>query len=328
MKVQSQTKSQPAGYNPTVTVLDVPGVTANKPAEVVQPQDKATPAPSTFNKAPETLSAGRGAAQTAFAYAGTVQAAEAIAELPTLLKPIRYTDDELSWRYRSSTRSRVALELKGFTRDWQVHSPADIDDLLGMLTAELVNKYNHAKRDGIQTAEHQRRTAAAAKLAADYQVVANGHIQRHLLNKKFSGAEAQELLNMVADGKTQFARQMAGDGIDIPAIHAALGTDYRTAADAWAEQATASGHCSFSYTPLENPEAPVSASGTSFNMSVQPGGKWILSVWTDSGWYPVQASPAARAAALQERAEIDRMRNIQARMKPYIGEVFADELQY
>ncbi|MBJ2067970.1 hypothetical protein [Serratia odorifera] len=328
MKVQSQTKSQPAGYNPTVTVLDVPGVTANKPAEAVQPQDKATPAPSTLDKAPETISAGRGAVQAAFEHAGTVQAAEAVTDLPTLFTPIRYTDDELSWPYRSSTRSRVALELKGLTRDWQVQSLADLDDLLGMIGAELVNKLNHAKRDGMHTAEQQRRTAAAAKLAADYQVVADGHIQRHLLSEKFSGAEAQELLNMVAEGKTQFARQMAGDGIDIPAIHAALGTDYRTTADAWAGQTTASGHCVFSYKPTDNPEASASVTGTSFNMAVQPGGKWILSVWMDSDWYPIQASPAARAAALQERAEIDRMRNIQACMKPYIGEVFADELQY
>ena len=62
-------------------------------------------------------------------------------------------------------------------------------------------------------------------------------------------------------------------------------------------------------------------------MAVQPGGKWILSVWTDSGWYPIQVSTAARAIALEQREQVNRVRNIQARGKPIIGEVFADELQ-
>ncbi|CAI1721496.1 Uncharacterised protein [Serratia grimesii] len=315
MKVQAPNKTQ------HVTVLDVPGIPSPIPAE--KARDGVTLKQFIPTNTPDALSMDHGAVLAVLEYAGAVQAAESVLDLPEPLQTVQYSAAELSFQYRASAHSRVALDVRDITRDWRVQSLADIDSLLGIIGSELVNRMCRDKRERIQNAERERQNAVTKKIAADYKVVADGYMQLHQLKKKFSATEVQALLDMVTDGKPQFAEQMA-DGIDLQAVHAALGADYRTAADAWAKQAQAPGACTFSL-PLDavvnTPE------GSSFNMAVQPGGKWILNVWTDSGWYPIQASLAAREAALQQREQINRVRNLQARGKPITGEVFADELQ-
>jgi len=303
-----------------VTVLDVPGV-PSPTAEATTP-DGATLKQVMPIDAPEALSMDRGAVTAVLGYAGTVQAAETIRDLPEPLQAVQYPDDELSFQYRTSAHSRVALDVRDITRGWHVQSLADIDSLLGVIGAEMVNKMCRDKRDRILEAGRSARAAAAEKLATDYKLVADGFMQLHALRKRFSEAEVQSLLDMLADGKPNMAAQMAG--VDLTGVLPAVGADYRTAADAWAEQADSPSGCTFSL-PLGNVKN--SPEGSSFNMAVQPGGKWILSVWTDSGWYPIQASTEARVIALEQREQVNRVRNIQARGKPIIGEVFADELQ-
>ncbi|MGQ5835054.1 hypothetical protein ACUNIZ_11700 [Serratia sp. IR-2025] len=318
MNKKSKPTSTGAALNTRVTVLDVPG---NSTPTAAAP-DKAPPKRGMPTNAHEALSMDRGAVTAVLGYAGTVQAAETIQDLPEPLQAAQYSDDELSFQYRTSAHSRVALDVRDITRGWHVQSLADIDSLLGIIGAELVNKMCREKRDRILGAERAARAAAAEKLAADYKSVADGFMHLHALRKRFSEAEVQSLLDMLADGKPNMAAQMAGT--DLTCVLPAVGADYRTAADAWAEQTQVQAGCTFNL-PVRADQT--SYDGTSFNMAVQPGGKWILSVWTDSGWYPIQASTAARTIALEQREQINRVRNIQARGKPILGEVFADELQ-
>lgn len=306
-----------------VTVLPTPDAGIHAAVDVNSTEQTQSPTSQvTGTDASERAHAGRGSVLSALEYASTVDAAEGIQDLPELFKAIDYPADGLSHGYRSTAYGRIRLDLRDITRDWQIHTQNDLDDLLGVIASELVNKMNHQKRHNINRIENNRLQTLADKAAADYKVIADGYIQQYLLRKRFSEPEVQELLQMVADNKLGFVRGIVGSGIDVQAVHASIGTNWKAAADEWANNTTQAGSCSFSTGATDNVD------GTSFILQVRPAGKWILSAWADGSWYPLQASPAALPDALSDRAVIDSIREAQTKPRPVTGDIFMDELQY
>ncbi|MFS7383519.1 hypothetical protein AB6870_15760 [Rahnella inusitata] len=309
--------------NQKVTVLPTPDAVVHAAVDVKSTEQTQSPTSQvTGTDASERARAGRGAVLSALEYASYVDAAESVQGLPELFKAVDYRADELSHSYRSTACSRIRLDLRDITRDWQIHTQNDLDDLLGVVAAELVNKMNHQKRHSINRTENNRLQTLADKAAADYKVIADGYIQQYLLRKRFSEPEVQELLQMVADNKLGFVRSVVGDSIDVQAVRASIGTDWKAAVGEWASTTTQAGACSFSTGATDNVD------GTSFIVQVRPRGKWILSVWSDGAWYPLQASPAALSDALSDRAVIDSIREAQTKPRPVTGDIFMDELQY
>lgn len=305
-----------------VTVLPSPDASQHAGIKPVSKTEVKTDVAAVPQSAHEATHAGRAAVLAALEHARVVDAAEDVQALPEHFKSIDYQQDELSYGYRSTARGRIRLDLRDITRDWQLQTPNDLDDLLGVIAAELVNKMNNQKRYNIQQAERNRLQALADTAASDYKVIADGFIQQYLLRKRFSEPEVQELLQMVADNKLGFVRGIVGSGIDVQAVHASIGTDWKAAANEWANTTTQAGSCSFSTGATDNVD------GTSFILQVRPAGKWILSAWADGSWYPLQASSAAVPDALADRAVIDSTREAQTKPRPITGDIFMDELQY
>ncbi|MNL50741.1 hypothetical protein D3C87_1737800 [compost metagenome] len=98
------------------------------------------------------------------------------------------------------------------------------------------------------------------------------------------------------------------------------GLDWRELADAWADACRLRGSVTF--------EAGKDAAGwSSYNITVAPGAGWVLSVFVDQAWIPLEASAAGKARAIANREQVLLARSQAAKPAPYLGAVFADKLR-
>lgn len=152
-------------------------------------------------------------------------------------------------------------------------------------------------------------------LTAALGEVAAVHAAEHL-----SAAEFQFLLELVDTDRAGMAQNLAGPGVDVPALVKGRGLNWRELASAWADACGSRGAVTF--------EAGKNAAGwSSYSITVAPDAGWVLSVFTDQAWIPLEASAAGKARALSEREQVMLARSQAAKPAPYLGTVFADKLR-
>lgn len=145
--------------------------------------------------------------------------------------------------------------------------------------------------------------------------VAAVHAAEHLTQ-----AEFQFLLELVDGDRAGMAQNLAGPSVDVPALVRGRGLNWRDLADAWADACGTRGNVTF--------KAGKNAAGwTSYNITVEPGAGWVLSVFVDQAWISLEASTAGKARAIAEREQVFRARSQSAKPAPYLGAVFADKLR-
>ncbi|MGB6215351.1 hypothetical protein [Pseudomonas mandelii] len=145
--------------------------------------------------------------------------------------------------------------------------------------------------------------------------VAAVHAAAHL-----TAAEFQFLLELVDTDRAGMAQNLAGPGVDVPALVKGRALDWRELAGAWADACGTRGNVTF--------EAGKNAAGwSSYSITVAPGAGWVLSVFVDQAWIPLEASAAGKARAIAEREQVMLARSQSARPAPYLGTVFADKLR-
>ena len=145
--------------------------------------------------------------------------------------------------------------------------------------------------------------------------VAAVHAAEHLTQ-----AEFQFLLELVDGDRAGMAQNLAGPSVDVPALVKGRGLDWRELAGAWADACGTRGNVTF--------EAGKNAAGwSSYNITVVPDAGWVLSVFVDQAWIPLEASTAGKARAIAEREQVMLARSQAAKPAPYLGTVFADKLR-
>lgn len=135
-----------------------------------------------------------------------------------------------------------------------------------------------------------------------------------------SAAEFKFLLELVDTDRASMAQNLAGPSVDVPALVKGRALDWRALADAWADACGTRGSVTF--------EAGKNAAGwSSYSITVAPGAGWVLSVFVDQAWIPLEASEAGKARALYDREQVMLARSQSAKPAPYLGTVFADKLR-
>ena len=170
-----------------------------------------------------------------------------------------------------------------------------------------------------------RERTAAAEVHKDWQsrlqVAAVGELAAIDASKSLSAAEFKFLLELVDTDRAGMTQNLAGPGVNVPALVAGRGKDWRAIADAWAGACKSRGTVTFE-------GHGTATTGASYNVEVQPGRGWVLSKYVGQIWMPVEACTAGQDRAIEDRRRIARECSQAARLAPAVtGGGFADKLQ-
>lgn len=263
------------------------------------------------------------------ALAESVQTAQSTSDLPDLPVEPRAVpaDEDVSYRLRHngtelSELLRKAAGIAGHSgsadgRAGYMQSVQDIQYACRVFAAHAVRAFILNKRRDLYAAEQ----AAAEAIHKDWQdrvlAAVTGEVAAYRAGEGLNKEEFQHLLGYVDTGMLNIAQRLAGPDVDVQALAAGRGSDWRALALEWSAAAKTYGHVTFS----DGNRCAATKPPVSYGLRVLPAVGWILSVWTDNGWYPIQSSPEAREQAVAER-EYAR-----AGMKhqPFAGVVFADD---
>lgn len=201
-----------------------------------------------------------------------------------------------------------------------IKTAEDLRYALRVFASHGVNSLNGNRyRDLLERERAAAETAGAEwtdkVLTAVQGEVAAVHAAAHL-----TAAEFKFLLELVDTDRASMAQNLAGPSVDVPALVKGRGLDWRELADAWADACRLRGSVTF--------EAGKDAAGwSSYNITVTPGAGWVLSVFVDQAWIPLEASAAGKARAIANREQVLLARSQAAKPAPYLGAVFADKLR-
>lgn len=169
-----------------------------------------------------------------------------------------------------------------------------------------------------------RERAAADEVHKNWQgrlkVAAVGELAAIDASGSLSAAEFKFLLELVDTDRSGMAQNLAGPGVNVPALVAGRGKDWRTIADAWAGECKSRGTVSFE-------GVGTATAGCSYNLEVQPGDGWVLSQYIGQIWVPVEACIAGQERAIEGRRRIARDCAREGRPIPRVAGGFADKLQ-
>ena len=199
-------------------------------------------------------------------------------------------------------------------------TPDDLRYAMRVFAAHAVNSLIGNRRDELFSREAQ----AANSVHTDWQekvlAAAKGEVAAIQASGKLSPEEFTFLLELVDGNKAGMAQNLAGPDVDVPALVAGRGTNWRSIADAWAGECKSRGTITF--------EANNDAAGPrSFCIEVQPGAGWVLLTHVDQQWIPLEASADGLSRAISTREQAMRIRNDSAKPAPYFGVVFKDALR-
>jgi hypothetical protein len=201
-----------------------------------------------------------------------------------------------------------------------IKTPDDLRYALRVFAAHAVNSLiGNRYRDLLVRNREAAETAGSEwtdkVLTAVLGEVAAVHAAEHLTSTEF-----QFLLELVDTDRAGMAQNLAGQSVDVSALAKGRGLNWRELAGAWADACGSRGSVTF--------EAGKNAAGwSSYNITVAPGAGWVLSVFVDQAWIPLEASSAGKARAIAEREQVMLARSQAARPAPYLGTVFADKLR-
>ncbi|MBB3273442.1 hypothetical protein FHW75_004653 [Pseudomonas sp. OG7] len=200
---------------------------------------------------------------------------------------------------------KTADDLRYSLRVFAAHA---VDSLIGNRFRNLMTQERLAAEEAHTEWQGNVLTAVQGEVAA---IQAAGQL---------TGEEFKFLLELVDSNRCGMAQNLAGDKVDVSALAKGRGTDWRALADAWAGACRTRGAVTF--------EAGKNAAGwCSYSLDVQPDEGWVLSVYVDQQWLPIQASEKGKARAIAARAHVMLTRSEAAKPAPYTGVVFADELR-
>ena len=169
-----------------------------------------------------------------------------------------------------------------------------------------------------------RERAAADEVHKNWQgrlkVAAVGELAAIDASGSLSAAEFKFLLELVDTDRSGMAQNLAGPGVNVPALVAGRGKDWRAIADAWAGECKSRGTVSFE-------GVGTATAGCSYNLEVQPGDGWVLSQYIGQIWVPVEACVAGQERAIEGRRRIARDCAREGRPIPRVAGGFADKLQ-
>lgn len=209
-----------------------------------------------------------------------------------------------------------------------IRTEEDLRWCLRVLAAHSLNSMigNHHRR----LLEQDSAKAQAAEQYDTAEIIAaiKGEAVALEASKALLSAEFEMVMQHVRDGHIRIAQNLAGSDIDVPALAAGHGKDWRALAAEWAGKVGARSTATFSVPT--GARAAVSgdaaAGSVSYLIEVQPGEGWVLSQWNDGAWTPVQASADATDRAGATRAAVSAIRRSAAKpVLPILG-VFRDEL--
>jgi len=169
-----------------------------------------------------------------------------------------------------------------------------------------------------------RERSAAAEVHTVWQdrlkVAAVGELAAIDASNSLSAAEFKFLLELVDTDRAGMAQNLAGPGVNVPALVAGRGKDWRAIADAWAGECKSRGTVSFE-------GVGTATAGCSYNLEVQPGDGWVLSQYIGQIWVPVEACVAGQERAIEDRRRIARDCAREGRPVPRVVGGVADKLQ-
>lgn len=258
------------------------------------------------------------------AKADAIAAADSVADLPSraprivgvpasenVSSNLRANGAQLSDALRLAVRAGVGEPIK---------TPEDLRYALRVFAAHALNSLIGNRWDVL--AERERTAAASTHDAWKGRVLAamQGEVAAVQAREYLNVDEFKYLLELVDSNRAGMAQNLAGPKVDVPALVAGRSQDWRALADEWAEACASRGTVTL--------ETGKDAAGwCSYNLTVQPGAGWVLSVYVDQQWIPLEASAAGVARAVAARQEVMSIRAQAAKPAPYLGAVFADKLR-
>lgn len=254
------------------------------------------------------------------AQARTVQGAAVVADLPrrtaritgvpageTVSPLLRANGGRLSEALRASAGEHIKSvdDLEYALRVFAAHA---LHSLIGNRFRELALRERTAAETIHTDWQDRLRVAGVGELAA---IDAAEHL---------SSEEFQFLLELVDSNRCGMAQNLAGIAVNVPALVAGRGTDWRVIADEWAGACKSRGTVTF--------EGPGTATaGSSYSVEVQPGQGWVLSKYVGQSWVPVEACAIGQERAIEDRRRIARECAHAARPAPVIVGGFTDKLR-
>lgn len=214
-------------------------------------------------------------------------------------------------RLSDSIREVVAENIK--TAD-------DLRYALRVFAAHAVNSLRLNRHGVLAQREYERGDNVHLNWQKRISTAVIGEVAAIQAGKHLSPEEFQYLLELVDSNRSGMAQNLAGPDVDVSAMAAGRGTDWRALADEWAEACSSRGTVTFE-------AGKKTTDWTSYNIEVQPGAGWVLSVYAESHWVPIESSPAGIERAVASRKQVMLARSQSALPFPYLGSVFRDALR-
>ncbi|UQW70998.1 hypothetical protein [Pseudomonas avellanae] len=258
------------------------------------------------------------------AKADAVVAAESVADLPARAPRIvgvpasenvsghmRSNGAQLSDALRLAVRAGVGEPVK---------TPDDLRYALRVFAAHALNSLIGNRWDVL--AERERVAAGSAHDVWKARVLSalQGEIAAIKAAEHLTDAEFKFVLELVDSDRAGMAQNLAGPKVDVPGLAAGRSLNWRALADDWAEACGSRGNVTLD-------TGKDAAGWASYSLAVEPGAGWVLSVYVDQQWVPLEASAAGTERALADREQVMLTRSQAAKPAPYLGSVFPDKLR-
>jgi len=209
-----------------------------------------------------------------------------------------------------------------------IRTEADLQWCLRVLAAHAVNSMLGNRHRALINQESTKAQAAKQYDTSAVLAAIQGEAVALEAAKQLSASEFELIIQHVRDGHVRIAQNLAGADVDVAALAAGHGKDWRALASEWADKTSGRGTATFSVkTGAAGNVSGASDAGTvSYLLDVLPADGWVLSQWNDGAWTPVQASPSATERAGAARAAVSATRRQSAKPVLPIRGVFPDEL--
>lgn len=251
--------------------------------------------------------------------ADEVAAAQTTAELPrTPPRPTSVPAGENVSQILRGNGARLSEALRQAVGE-HIKTADDLRYALRVFAAHSVSSLISNRRNLLSRQEYEASAFVHEEWQQRILKAVKGEVAAVQAAKHLSAEEFTFMLELVDSNRAGMAQNLAGPDVDVSAVAAGRGMDWRELAHDWATACKSRGSVTF--------ETGKTVTGwTSYSIEVQPEGAWILSVYVDQQWIPVEASEAGAAQALAARKQVMLARSASALPRPYLGNVFPDKL--
>ncbi|WP_306213651.1 hypothetical protein, partial [Erwinia pyri] len=240
--------------------------------------------------------------------------AETTQDLPAIIPVDNSTPQGIGY-YLEAHLGTVRSALRDALKHVRVQNSTDVEALLSTVLTELVNQRIRSRSNELGELARGKANTEGEILAKTLKSRLRGCMERTALLREFSPDEVKILTEHVKAGRNKFAENLASRNV----AFLAEDPDWQSAADALAASAGAKS--------VTVDIEPVQDAGNSVLVRPQHGG-WVLCVWAESGWYPIQASAGIAGQARADRASFNALRSAAGKSAiSTSGGLFRDELR-